>query len=255
MFFQQESLSPPPPMYLLPELETLHGMRPWRGLPPLELSLLLQMVLASLMLCVLVHKIPNLAQGLISGSPSLVSGDLFEHVPSSGGKVAAAAGGIGAAYGTYQMATSMEGGGSALEADRRLQGYGWLHKKAAQAWGTAKNIASIENQRYNPFVVASRQSQQDIQSMYSARAANRDIHDTARGHSDKIKEILTDSGQMATRTDPSTLYKASGKGAVETDGTPIVDAKGHPMTHGWTPPKKSEGFMDASVHERLENVN
>ena len=222
---------------------------------PLELSLLLQMMLASLMLCVLVHKIPNLAQGLISGSPSLVSGDLFEHTPSSGGKMALAGGAIGSAYGTYQMATNMEGGGTALRSDRSLEEYSWLHKKAAEAWGTTKNIISIENQRYNPFVVASRQSQQEIQSMFSARAANHDIRDTALGKTDHMKEVLTDSGETKLRTDPSTLYKAHGKGAVEEDGTPILNDKGAPMTHGWSPPPRPEGTTDFDNHERLKNVS
>ena len=218
---------------------------------PLELSLLLQMVLASLLLCVLVHKIPNLAQGLISGSPSLVSGDLFDHAPSTG-RLAAAG---GAAYGTYQMATNMEGGGTAMASDRRTQNYNWLHKQASEAWGTAKNIISIENQRYNPFASASRQSQQEIQSMFTARAANQDIRDTARGKTDRIMEITAKDGRTVYQTDPATLYKAHGKGAVEADGIPIKNQKNEPMTHGWTPPPRAEGTMDANNRERLENIN
>lgn len=235
------------------------------GTGALELSSMLQMLLACMVLSVLVHKIPNLAQGLISGSPSLLSGDLFEHGPnpiSSAGSGLAAA---GAAYGTYQMATNMEGGGTAMKSDGSLQGYSdsWLGRAqsfGAQSFGTARNMAGIGLQKINPFTMANMQTQTDIQMMRGNMASNADIAATAKGQNDRQvpvfdkagNPVLNSDGTPQMRDDTSVLYQAQKTdGAVKSNGERITNEQGAPMTHGWTPPQRSDARMDQTMSDKL----
>ena len=233
---------------------------------PLEFMLLLQMVLACLVVSVLIHKIPNLAQGLINGSPSLVSGELLDHSPAGGGSSRGVIGGTlagaGAAYGTYHMATNMEGGGTAMTSDERFhQQYdesSWLGKAkayGAQSWGTAKNMMSIEVQRINPFVMESMQRQTDIQMMRTNMQTNRDIQETAKGNNDVIIETPGGMGTTVTTVSPDNLYTArKTDGVVDSTGTVIQNKKGSPVTYGWTPPSRAEGVLDQDTNDKLKEM-
>lgn len=208
---------------------------------PLEFMLLLQMVLACLVVSVLIHKIPNLAQGLINGSPSLVFGELWDHSPAGGGSRGVIGGtlaGAGAAYGTYHMATNMEGGHMvcAMASDERFH-----QQYDESSWlGKAKNMMSIEVQRINPFVMESMQRQTDIQMMRTNMQTNRDIQETAKGNNDVIIETPGGMGTTFTTVSPDNLYTArKTDGVVDSTGTVIQNKKGSPVTNGWTPPSRA----------------
>lgn len=234
----------------------------------LEFSSLLQMVLACMVLTTLVHRIPNLAQGLISGSPSLVSGDLFEHGSNPVGAVMGGAAAAGAAYGTYQMATNMEGGGTAMQSDGSLQKHnnswlGGMQAFGAQSMGTAKNMMGIEFQKHNPFTMANMQKQTEIQQMRSNMASNDDIASTARGHNDVQTPVSDKNGNQVMdgnnnpkmQTDGSNLYPTKKtSGAVERDGSPILNQGGNPVTHGWTPPQRSDNRVDQDTNDKINEL-
>ena len=124
-----------------------------------QLAVLLQILLACIIIFMLVKKIPALVQGMISGSPSLVSGDFFDHTPSPA-----------AAYAKYDVASNQMQGGSR---DRKENGStSWL----GQSWGTAKNMASLTVQEYNPFS----QSAQNSYHNYSRAAEYMERHNPKR---------------------------------------------------------------------------
>ncbi len=208
---------------------------------PLEFNLLLQMLVASLIVFVLIHRIPSLVQGLINGSPSLASGDFREGfrtmaAPVTAGVVAANA--AGSAYGTYQMASSMEGGGTAMETDGSLRRYdtswlGGVRAKMAQGFGTAKNIGRVELQKYNPFTVGYNDSMSSAQNLMNQRAGNEYIVRMAHG-------TEVDSLNVASRTD----------GAIDNQGQRIMRG-GKPTTHGWTPVNRGDNVIDQDTNEKV----
>lgn len=102
-----------------------------------QLAGLLQILLACIVMFMMVKKIPSLVQGLISGNPSLASGDFYHEMPNP---VRAA----GNFYGKYDVASNQMEGGSR---DRKQRDASWL----SQSWGTAKNMASLTVQEHNPF--------------------------------------------------------------------------------------------------------
>ena len=106
-----------------------------------QLAIMLQILLGCIIMFMLVRKIPVLVQGMVSGAPSLVSGDLFEHSPNPV-----------SVYSKYDVASNHMQGGS-----RDLKSHGsssWL----SQSWGTAKNMASLTVHEFNPFSQAAQGS-------------------------------------------------------------------------------------------------
>jgi type IV secretion system protein TrbL len=207
----------------------------------LELSALLQLTLACLVVFIMVRRIPQLAQGLISGSPSLTSGDFYDTMPNPVRGTARALAFAGSAYGTYKMATNMEGGGTARKADGDTS---WL----SQTTGTIRNIAAIEWNRHNPFLAEEREAEQGVRYMYSMRANSRDIDDTAHGRNDSYDE----QGNLSH----DHLYAATNQrnGARNKDGSVAKDGRGTNLTHGWTPAPKTDEQMDRNSAEKINAI-
>jgi type IV secretion system protein TrbL len=159
----------------------------------LPFNLLLQLLLGCIVVCMLTLKIPALTQGLISGSPSLASGDMMAPIKSAAA-VASAASGVGAAaggmYGAAKMASNMQGGATALKAagvtGENMGGgkMGSLKALAMRQAGTAQNLAGIAgnaaNQKFNPFARGSQAAQSNTQSRYSALQQNKDAGDMSK---------------------------------------------------------------------------
>lgn len=78
-----------------------------------SLSILLRLLLGCLVICVMIMKIPELVQGLLSGNPTLGGGDLLSPVTTAAGVAAAAYTGGMAAAGRVALASSMAGGRNA----------------------------------------------------------------------------------------------------------------------------------------------
>ena len=207
----------------------------------LELSALLQLTLACLVVFIMVKRIPQLAQGLISGSPSLTSGDFYDAMPNPIRGTSRAMAFAGSAYGTYKMATNMEGGGTARKADGDTS---WL----SQTTGTLRNMASIEWNRHNPFLAEEREAEQGIRYMYSMRANSRDIDDTAHGRND----VYDEQGNLSHNH----LYAATNErnGAQNKDGSMVKDGRGTNLTHGWTPAPKTDEQMDRNSAEKIDAI-
>ena len=135
-------------------------------------NLLLQLMLGCIVIYMLTTKIPALAQGLISGSPSLSSGDMRASI----GSAAAGASKVGAVYGAARMASNMQGGATALKAagvtgDAYGGGPGGsLKALAIRSAGTGRNLmgiaASAANERLNPLSSGSRSAQDSIKNRH-----------------------------------------------------------------------------------------
>ena len=117
-----------------------------------QFATLLQILLACLVLWMLVAKIPRLVQGLISGSPSLVSNDLFEHMPNPG-----------SLYGKSEM--QAESGKAASTSAPAQETHTALASSAppSSSWlsrglGIAGNMARLTIHGYNPFSQAAESS-------------------------------------------------------------------------------------------------
>lgn len=122
-----------------------------------QFATLLQILLACLVLWMLVAKIPRLVQGLISGSPSLVSDDLFEHMPPNPGSL----------YGKAEVASEMqaESGKAASTSAPAQETHTALAASAppSSSWlsrglGIAGNMARLTIHEYNPFSQAAESS-------------------------------------------------------------------------------------------------
>ena len=207
----------------------------------LELSALLQLMLACIVVCVMVMRIPQLAQGLISGSPSLTSGDFYDTAPNPMRMASRAMAAAGSAYGTYKMATNMQGGGTALKADGNTS---WLSQSA----GTLKNMAAIQWNSRNPFLAQEREAEQGVRYMYSMMANSKDIDDTAHGRNDQYDK----DGQLSH----DHLYAATNQryGAKNKDGSTVQDSRGTNLTHGWTPAPKTEEQRDRQEAEKINAI-
>ena len=99
---------------------------------------MLQIVFGCFVIAMLILKVPNLAQGLINGSPNLSDGDMYAPMQATNQmahKAASAYGGLSSQFAKMAVASQMEGG-------RQAKG---IHGFA----GTAKQMAGqISNGQY-----------------------------------------------------------------------------------------------------------